>query len=206
MLRNALHFTGILLVLAGGSAVAMDSPDTSGALDLENVKSANQVTAARWLKQPNAYVLQVVLNGTPDSLRNMTRPVSPVMLETSQKLQRLGMVNIREALQELVPQDDADVRSSIETCEALQDLPTFRTCDQVRAGLGEEPALACARVQVWLLMADGTQILPPHQRCMAHPTSEVDFSYAFSLADGAQAVAAAVRVGDQFYIDKLQVQ
>ncbi|MEO6079802.1 MAG: hypothetical protein ABIQ86_08500 [Steroidobacteraceae bacterium] len=65
---------------------------------------------------------------------------------------------------------------------------------------------------VWLLRADGTQILPAvpstnpsldscskNLRCIA-----VDVLYRFSIADATAAVAVAVRIGDDFYIEKLQ--
>jgi hypothetical protein len=63
---------------------------------------------------------------------------------------------------------------------------------------------------VWLLRADGTQI-PSHApsttpavakctgRCIA-----VDVQYRFSVAEATQAVAVAVRIGDEFFIEKLR--
>jgi hypothetical protein len=66
--------------------------------------------------------------------------------------------------------------------------------------------------RVWLLRADGTQILPAvpstnpsvdscskNFRCIA-----VDVLYRFSIADATAAVAIAIGIGDEFYIEKLQ--
>jgi hypothetical protein len=197
----ALRIAGMLQLLAG-SALAMDAPGTSPGQDLEKLKAGNQVTAARWSKQADSYLLQVVLNGTPDSLGQMFRPRLLPPIETGEMLP--GMVNVADALRKLVPQSPAGARA--ETCEDLEDLKDFRLCDTVRHGLGEEPALACKRIEVWLLKEDGTQIQSPSHNCGARPTGEVDFSYAFYPADGAQAVAVAVRVGEEFYIDKLQAE
>jgi hypothetical protein len=62
------------------------------------------------------------------------------------------------------------------------------------------------QTNVWLLRADGTQIIPRTPlvsscsgRCIA-----VDVQYRFSIAEATQAVAAAVRIGDEFFIEKLQ--
>jgi len=197
----ALRIAGMLLLLTS-SALAMDAPGNSPEQDLEKLKAGNQVTAARWSRQADSYLLQVVLNGTPDSLSQMLRP-SPLPPIATGKLQP-GMVNVADALRKLVPQSPAGTRA--ETCEDLENLKDFRLCDTVRHGLGEEPALACTRVEAWLLKEDGTQIQSPSHSCGARPTGEVDFSYAFYPADGAQAVAVVVQVGEAFYIDKLQAE
>lgn len=68
------------------------------------------------------------------------------------------------------------------------------------------------QTSVWLLRADGTQILPgapstnpsvdscsKNIRCIA-----VDVQYRFSIADATAAVAIAVRIDDEYFIEKLQ--
>jgi hypothetical protein len=65
---------------------------------------------------------------------------------------------------------------------------------------------------VWLLRTDGTQILPalpstnpsPNSCSMNMRCNAVDVLYRFSIADATSAVAIAVRIGDDFYIEKLQ--
>lgn len=71
------------------------------------------------------------------------------------------------------------------------------------------PKLKEGRVEVWLLRKDGTQILPAVYSCAGGETqaareTPIEISYAFSAADSEQAVAAAIRIDDEFYIEKLQ--
>ncbi len=72
------------------------------------------------------------------------------------------------------------------------------------------PSPQPAKVQVWLLEPDGTQVLPTRQS--PAPTSQqlscgrcisYEFAYSFPLAAGREAVAAAVRINDDFYIEQL---
>jgi hypothetical protein len=65
------------------------------------------------------------------------------------------------------------------------------------------------RVEVWLLKADGTHIQPATYTCddparTAPARKDVSISYGYALADSAQAVAAAIRIDGDFYIEKLQ--
>jgi hypothetical protein len=66
------------------------------------------------------------------------------------------------------------------------------------------------RVEVWLLGADGTHIPPATYNCAYSsrqpqtPSDIVSIWYGFPLADSTQAVAAAIRIDDDFYIEKLQ--
>lgn len=82
------------------------------------------------------------------------------------------------------------------------------------------PMVRHPRIEVWLLKADGTQILPKVYSCVTGPavrsvlsapepappllTKQDQFSYRYSVADSEQAVAAAIRIDDDFYIEKLQ--
>jgi hypothetical protein len=62
------------------------------------------------------------------------------------------------------------------------------------------------QTNVWLLRADGTQILPRSPtiaKCSLRCTA-VEVQYRFTIAEATQAVAAAVRIGDEFFIEKLQ--
>jgi hypothetical protein len=68
------------------------------------------------------------------------------------------------------------------------------------------------QTSVWLLRADGTQILPAVPSTSPSPDScsknlrciAVDVLYRFSVADAVSAVAIAVRIDDEFFIEKLQ--
>jgi hypothetical protein len=59
------------------------------------------------------------------------------------------------------------------------------------------------KVEVWLLRSDGTQILPEAYSCLPDPDA-VEVTYTFSAADSRMAVAAAIRIEGNFYIEKLQ--
>ena len=56
---------------------------------------------------------------------------------------------------------------------------------------------------MWLLRADGTQILPAGYSCTNNRAS-IDVQYRFPVDDSADAVAAAVRIDSNFHIEKLQ--
>ncbi len=71
------------------------------------------------------------------------------------------------------------------------------------------PGSSIRGFEVWLLKADGTQILPAAYSCVPVPAvrgapSSEEFSYRYSVADSTQAVAAAIRIDNEFYIEKLQ--
>ena len=59
------------------------------------------------------------------------------------------------------------------------------------------------RVTVRLLKADGTRILPTGYSCDANAAA-VDVRYRFSIADSERAIAAAVRIDNEYYIDRVQ--
>jgi hypothetical protein len=79
------------------------------------------------------------------------------------------------------------------------------------------PAIKHRRIEVWLLRGDGTQILPAAYTCVLQPAApgaaaspssagpgrSEEFTYRYSVADGPQAVAAAIRIDNDFYIEKL---
>lgn len=72
-------------------------------------------------------------------------------------------------------------------------------------------------LQVWLLKGDGTHVPPTRSLRATVPTRkhctgparlptlcwDYEFQHSFSLAEGAEAVAIALRVGDEFLIEKL---
>lgn len=69
-----------------------------------------------------------------------------------------------------------------------------------------------ARVQVWLLNADGSQVSLPSQFMPANPGPpkcgprciSYEVSFSFPLDAGKQAVAAAIQINDDFFIDQLE--
>jgi hypothetical protein len=64
-------------------------------------------------------------------------------------------------------------------------------------------------VKVWLLTANGSQILAtnvsrPDPEKFGLRTIAAEYSYSFPRWVNGQAVAAAVQIGDDYYIEKLQ--
>jgi hypothetical protein len=80
------------------------------------------------------------------------------------------------------------------------------------------PRMKHQRIEVWLLKADGTQILPAAYTCVLIPavpgvpgspasaarSRAEEFTYRYPIADSANAIAAAIRIDNDFYIEKLQ--
>ena len=69
--------------------------------------------------------------------------------------------------------------------------------------------VAAPDMQVWLLRSNGTQIMPLRttgptpKSCVARCIAQ-EKEFTFELVDGAQAVAVAIQVGGEFYIEKLK--
>jgi hypothetical protein len=80
------------------------------------------------------------------------------------------------------------------------------------------PRVKHPRIEVWVLKADGTHIVPANYTCTLLPAVPAvsgspataarsraeEFTYRYSIADSAQAVAAAIRIDNDFYIEQLQ--
>jgi hypothetical protein len=94
--------------------------------------------------------------------------------------------------------------------KAVADLRTLDPAFVQVTGQRIAPVAAFPRIQVWLLRGDGTQVLPVWRsadpaannkcgpRCLAD-----EVLYRFPVAGSTQAVAAAIQVGDAYYIEKL---
>jgi hypothetical protein len=67
-------------------------------------------------------------------------------------------------------------------------------------------------IQVWLLKADGTALVPASARIPSREArlgnclrcTSYEISYTFARATGREAVAAAVRINDDFYVEALK--
>jgi hypothetical protein len=112
-------------------------------------------------------------------------------------------------------------RSDSYTLQLVMGRGTLLRGSESRAMVGERIMPVSARspgaqlpkppeTNVWLLRADGTQIRPLHSATIPSPEKctgrciAVEVLYRFSIADAEQAIAAAVKIGDDFYIEKLQ--
>lgn len=179
----------------------------------------DQVTTAHWTRLPDAYVLRVVLDRPAPPLRSEVatadQPAPAITGGETQRRER-GSIFIGDRVANLRGMDPAF------GCR------TLTLIDGRRAVSGQQPAPAAAppspdtmnqpypprvkdpRVDVWLLKSDGTQILPATYSCdlrrpgpdMSRPHAEI--SYEFPLAGTDQAVAAAIRIEDRYFIQKLQ--
>jgi hypothetical protein len=232
-------FTVCLAILAAaGPAVGTAAESAAPTQDLVKPKALDNVVDARWTRQPDAYVLRVVLD-TAKPVRNaMSARLSPFRLAPA--------VNAAEPQQPLEPyvpvltgtaergdrgsffigKTVADMRGMDPTfCgrrltlvdgrrvigDSAQQPPPPRAQPQPRTPVIQPYALATRepRVEAWLLKADGTQIMPATYICDPGPRDpdvkpKYDISYGFTAADGAQAVAAAIRVDGDFFIEMLQ--
>jgi len=85
----------------------------------------------------------------------------------------------------------------------------FPNAGRIAQAMQDDPKLKQQRpsVQVWLLKADGSLIAPtqraePGKKDMRQPYG-VEILFAFPLSADKEAVAAAIRVDDAFYIEPL---
>lgn len=184
---------GLASILAAGISTGVTAAADSGvqAQELMNVATAGQVTA-RWLREPDAYALQVVVERSKPRPRTI-RPASTEQAERSGYFIGNTVANLR----------DLDPAFTCNRSLTLVDGRRPNGAGRVPPILPYDPKARQPRVEVWLLKADGTQIPSADYRCTSHPaTTEV--RYQFQAADGGQAVAAAIRIDDGFYIEKLQ--
>jgi beta-lactamase regulating signal transducer with metallopeptidase domain len=71
-------------------------------------------------------------------------------------------------------------------------------------------AIKVPNVEAWLLKADGTQIEPAAYKCDPGPSDTPpaerlnEISYAYPVEQAAQAVAVAIRINQEYFIEKLQ--
>lgn len=87
---------------------------------------------------------------------------------------------------------------------------TAASVDGVALGFPASPAVP-ARVKIWLINPDGSQVPSTYQspapkaeqlNCMRCISYEVSYSFSSNAAE--KAVAAAVQINDEFFIDQLQ--
>lgn len=221
----------IAATLPGGATAAENE---APAQDLVQVKTSDQVMAARWVMRPDSYVLQVVLDPARYTGRAGKAANPPVAVAGQERPPNPAIpVPPGGRTEGASPGEDRGRFFIGNTIANLRGLSPWFTCgrtlsliDARRPADGPPPAppspepsyvkqpwpprFKDSRVEVWLLKADGTQILPTTYGCDAGPrpptppAHPVEISYEFTLADGGRAVAAVIRIDDSFYIDKLQ--
>jgi hypothetical protein len=203
-----------LFIAATGASIASEA--TVLAQDLLKVSASDKVVAALWTRRPDSYTLQVVLERSRPVAK--ATPVSPPTASNEAEYRSgTGSFFIGNTIANLRCLDPdfgdrtltlVDGRRAVAGQSVAPPAP-----QQPRAAPPPRPLLSAPpQVQVWLLRADGTQILPVVQApnpALAEPvcrtgvnTNEVLFR--FALADSGQAVAAAIKIDDEYYIEKLQ--
>lgn len=213
----------LVTIIAGGSGSADAADAVALQHDLVNVTTSNQVLSAVWMRQSDSYSLKVVLDRSA-AARTARKPWNP--------RQEAAKVNAAAPVEEYRPQlapDGPDrgsffVGNTIANLRGLDpvfDCRTLTLVDGRRTGSPQttptqvNPSIARAaniknpQIDVWLLKADGAQIHPVTSTCelgskASPPREDVTISYGYSVADIAQAVAVAIRIDGDYYIEKLQ--
>jgi hypothetical protein len=205
-----LFATYLAIVIAGtGSDFATAAEVGAVEQDLASIKASNLVLSAAWKRQPDSYALLIVLDRSSYSGRAQPS-ASPASTLTAGDRGSFFIGNTIANLRGLDPWIACGrTLTMVEGRRTVQ--PSQGTLAPSRPPV-KAPNLPNARegrVEVWLLKADGTHIQPATYTCVDSsrypPTgNDVSISYGYSNADSAQAVAAAIRIDGDFYIEKLQ--
>jgi hypothetical protein len=213
-------------MVAVSASIASAAEDSLTAQELSRPLASGKVSASVWSRQNDAYSLQLLvptfIGKTVSCLRALdpafgTRTLSTPAVQTQvapatralppmigDQAPPSAIVNVADALLKLVPQN-------ISTYQPVMVAPAPDA--PMVAFVQKKPKV----VQVWLLRADGTQILPVSRTEMtctervaqsksldaAHRFND-EIVYRFPVADSEQAIAAAIRIDDEYYIEKLQ--
>ncbi len=180
-----------LICCAGTLPAVAAAPDVPVlAQELEKVRASGEVLAALWTRRSDSYTLQIVL-------RN---PLSGVFGSRT-----LALIDGRRVVS-TSNQADVAMPPNPATQISRPDAEAIKT-------LVGDALKPLPRTQVWLLGPDGTLILPtqrPADNSRPNATSlrnigtaGSELLYRFLLSDGQNAVAAAVMIGDNFYIERL---
>lgn len=218
-----LLFAACLTMIAatgwpGGATAAEDAQ----ALDLTQVRATGPVTAAQWARQPDSYALHIVYDPSRSAARQQAaadRPASvaatpaPVDGNTaaagqSQDRGSFFIGNAIANLRDLAPAFCGRTLTLVDG-RRVTDRQPAPAPTPIGVNQPYPPKFKYGVVEVWLLKADGTQILPATYSCdvatrPANGATPVEITYEFPLAGGEQAAAAAFRIDGNYYIEKLQ--
>lgn len=201
--------------------------------DLVNIRASDLVTTALWSRLPDSYTLQVVLDrerydakrraiAAEKAAANPAPAPPPDRAGATAGVTRdsysgFFIGNTIANLRGLDPVFGCrtltlvDGRRVVATTQGAPPAPpkppappAARPPEMVNQPY--PPRIKESRIEVWLLNPDGSQIPPVAYSCDsdARTSPGIWVEYKFPLADGAKAVAAAVRIDDAFYIEKLQ--
>lgn len=99
-------------------------------------------------------------------------------------------------------------RSDFYTLQVVLDVrPVISVLEDGTLAGGKRPELP--DIQVWLLRADGTLIMPrrielPNSTSITMRATAIDATYSYPLSAATEAIAVAMRVDGAFYINKLE--
>jgi hypothetical protein len=186
-----------LAIAVAGSTSIFAAEDGVLAQDLLKVTASEKVLAALWTRRPDSYTLQLVLDRSRYEVTH--DPVASPRVESALPPAAQGNENTATA--------NFFIGTTIANLRGLDPCFGDRTLTLVD-GRRKAPL-----VQVWLLRADGTQIQPIGQSpepntysgCQRGRTIADEVLYRFSSVDSAQAIAAAIRIDDEYYIEKLRL-
>ncbi|MEO8314876.1 MAG: hypothetical protein ABI645_08795 [Pseudomonadota bacterium] len=186
------------------------------AQDLLNVRASNKVAAALWTRRPDSYTLQIALPSSGCGGAKATTVAAEKAPEANSVDRSSFFIgNTIANLRGVDPGFGGCILMLIDGRRVVQGSSqpeSSRPPEQAAPPkLVVAPPKGPPSIQVWLLRADGTQIPPVMVAmessnaygCKANcPVSGK--LYRFPLVEGAQAVAAAVQIDDDYYIEKLQ--
>jgi hypothetical protein len=213
-----------IMVWLGASGIAAAADGEASAQVLVQLDIPDQVTTAHWSRLTDAYVLKVVIDRPATPARSESATADQPAVSTTAQMERSDRSSffIGNTIANLRGMDPAfgcrtltliDGRRAVGAPQPTAAAPPPRPAPAPSPQSMNQPyppKVKDPRIEVWLLKADGTQILPATYSCdltrrdpdKSRPHAEV--SYEFPLAITDQAVAAAIRIEDRYFIQKLQ--
>lgn len=223
-------FTAFLTTMVAAVVSPVVAAGEMATQDLVNVRAAGQVTAS-WARQPDYYALQVVMETSkpapPRAVAPPRVPATPAspMGDSSADRNSYFLGNTIANLRGLDPVIGCRTLTLVDGRRVVggQPGPPPQSVPSVTPypyGIVQSypPAIKHPRIEVWLLRGDGTQVVPEAYTCTLLPASpdastsslsvsrykSEEFTYRYSIEDGMQAIAAAISIDNDFYIEKLQ--
>jgi hypothetical protein len=217
MKRPARFLVGACFAAAMGATVvdAWAAEAQAPTRVLIQLDSPDLVIAAHWTRLADAYVLRVVIDKPvkddaeprpAPSTRDQAPPTPSVL---SQAAQYDGPFFIGNTIAQLRGLDPAFGCRTLTLVDGRRPTGLPPSVPHPTLHQPYPPKYKDLRIDVWLLKADGTQILPATYSCdwsrpeSARSVPHAEVSYEFALAGIDQAVAAAIRVEDKYFIQKL---
>jgi hypothetical protein len=187
----------LAIVIAGESGFAAATEVTASEQELQNVKASDQVVSAMWQRQPESCTLRVVIaRSAAAALVNVEEALKAVPPNSS-RMQPQHIPNWRPNREQDAASENAERGSRF----IADTIARLRAMDPAFSGGAPGSDGKERRIEVWLLRADGSLIQPASY--VRETGARVSVSYGYSIADSMQAVAAAIRIDDGYYIDKL---